>query len=1084
MCWLGLVVFLIQTMTSFSSDEGAVRDDSEPFGSREGCDKMVAAGLCQSNQALMEAQCPEYCTNTREASPPVEYQSSETLQCQFGFGEDGTCKAPGMQPAMDVSHHGAVRDSADGHKVESDASIREESRSDGEHFDLSALAPHSGSGVNESPSTVATRPAATPAMNGATADEHASRESAADVYMEKVSMPTVVEVSVQDAVPTHDKVSSEAVAEVPLEEVSLPTMDTTREEAHDLSTHGSGSSNAAAELPTQESVSLEAAVEIPSEEVSPSSVIATQEMAADTPVVLTHDAAPVFKTVATHENVLSEEPSDMPREEVVNEHLSSEPLGPTMIEQAAPQMEDPLSRPSAEVSSAEELGSTADSTHTVVPPQGLETTQAPHTDLVAEFGVTPSENERRDAVVEDAYDEQSLASQYGDDSQAQAAALQQRLEVKEREFDALMKRYATLEASMSSEKELLRSEGELALERELEQAAAEMKEEVARVERDAKAAVESARESAEVTMHEEIARARRDSEKAVQLAKESAESALKEEIARLKREAEIAAKIAKESAEAEVRPLPPGQLLHSDWHEVVTALYSLAVSFTAWLSAITGEILESVMRLFRADPPLNIISMFSAGFLALLVVFRALPVGNGNKTVDAAIVAAVAEAVAASHQPPTISQSQGGHVEAAVKHLHAQVQTLAQAQEQTAAELRQATANSAQSMSKLSAALQVFQQERVQIDEEMLLATKEILEWLGDSVGSAGTGSENVITSVSTLHRSYTKDVANTVSLPASVPSEPTDHGAPSGFGTLEDPTWPSVDATAAPSTSESPLPTPNFGISDAMQFGASAIAELPPSQPWDAQMSTAVAGASMPINPEEKGCGGLATPFAALPNHTAEKPQNVPSPNWDLAPQFGDAHIGSGTQMKIEPVPAVGITHVEAVPPANVPLGARASAVASPTIQPPESAASAQEDHARVPSLVAESAPPPPQEHPQTTPSMPIPPGAPAAVQESLPTMPACGAGGPPGSSLTWQAPASGVGPTVDAAGRPQQQEIQAASNPFGNRPQHKEISALTGPFGVRPKQQAIHAASNPFGGGRPQQKEITAASNPFGHR
>lgn len=110
-------------------------------------------------------------------------------------------------------------------------------------------------------------------------------------------------------------------------------------------------------------------------------------------------------------------------------------------------------------------------------------------------------------------------------------------------------------------------------------------------------------------------------------------------------------------------------------------------------------------------------------------------------------------------------------------------------------------------------------------------------------------------------------------------------------------------------------------------------------------------------------------------------------------------------------------------------------------------------------------AAAPPPAVPP--SPSNPVAPALP-----SVPSIPPSPQGGLPAG------PADG---SADVASlRPQPQDIQATSNPFGARPQPQAIQASSNPFGARPQPKPIQANSNPFG--RPQPKPIQAASNPFG--
>eukprot|EP00927_Polykrikos_kofoidii_P018086 TRINITY_DN18311_c0_g1_i1.p1 TRINITY_DN18311_c0_g1~~TRINITY_DN18311_c0_g1_i1.p1 ORF type:complete len:881 (+),score=189.75 TRINITY_DN18311_c0_g1_i1:89-2644(+) len=603
-----------------------------------------------------------------------------------------------------------------------------------------------------------------------------------------------------------------------------------------------------------------------------------------------------------------------------------------------------------------------------------------------------------------------------------------------------------------------------------------------------------------------------------------------EEIAKLKTELEQAYRAANEaSAKAAQQPAPSPSglqdLLHSDWREIVVSLHSLGVAFADYLPTLAAEVTESMLRLFRADPPLNIISMVFAFLMVILVVFRALPGCKSDGNVNAAAMAAAAAAAAASAQPApqmAVPQAKGGNTDAIVQNLQAQVEGLAQLQEQTASELRQATTNSAQCVSKLSAELQVFQRERVLIDEEMLLATKEILEWLGNSVGGVSHSSEQVMSSRG-------REV------------EPEPAPAPvNGVGSAWPPKEQAIAALASPTCSEyaglslsslavSPTTSPAAAASLVASAPLGSCSDTGTATPMRPSPSPSPSSSHSPAAPARKQLGAPAAAQPPQPPQVEAQPPALAPPPEAPAPAPVVADASSGRPLVSprapSPEPAEEAKQPHAEPPAPELAAAPVPAPAPAQLSP------AAEELAQA-SPAATQASPPPMQIPQSAPALPEPtssPAAPPAPTASAPTAPAPpapaptpaeepaappsseqasppppmpsqqdsegppartlgppgmamgGPGGPPGFAARRPSPGPAGGPA--AGGRPQQQEIKGSSNPFGSRPQPKEIAAATGPFGARPKQQPIQAAGNPFGS-RPQPKEISAASNPFGGR
>jgi len=170
----------------------------------------------------------------------------------------------------------------------------------------------------------------------------------------------------------------------------------------------------------------------------------------------------------------------------------------------------------------------------------------------------------------------------------------------------------------------------------------------------------------------------------------------------------------------------------------VVAAWSVARIVGVWMTTIATNLYTQVSRVAplisaefdRLEPPLNIVVGLFAGFISLLVFCRCCCVSQSAPPVT---VTVAQPAVAARASAPAAAG--GAEFAAALGRLQQQVESLWQSQERTYAEVRSSTAETRGGLSKLAAELQAFQRERSSIDEEMLLSTKEILEWLGNGVG-------------------------------------------------------------------------------------------------------------------------------------------------------------------------------------------------------------------------------------------------------------------------------------------------------------------------------------------------------------
>merc|ERR1740129_2176657 len=197
-----------------------------------------------------------------------------------------------------------------------------------------------------------------------------------------------------------------------------------------------------------------------------------------------------------------------------------------------------------------------------------------------------------------------------------------------------------------------------------------------------------------------------------------------------KRRYEVAAQQRQDAVEEarqclEAKPPPPPPL---DGKNVVVTLYRVTRVLGSGMYSVAGEALELFSRLFSilvdVEPPLSFVLAALAALVAVLALFRC-----GGKV----------ERPSTSSPPPkpslagaTAPAAAGGPDSAAVAGLQKQVESLKRLQETTAAELRSSTTNAARGIAELAAELRTFHRERHSVDEEMLLSTKEILEWLGN----------------------------------------------------------------------------------------------------------------------------------------------------------------------------------------------------------------------------------------------------------------------------------------------------------------------------------------------------------------
>jgi len=500
-----------------------------------------------------------------------------------------------------------------------------------------------------------------------------------------------------------------------------------------------------------------------------------------------------------------------------------------------------------------------------------------------------------------------------------------------------------------------------------------------------------------------------------------------------KRRYEVAAQQRQDAVEEarrclEAKPPPPPLL---EGKNVVVTLYRVTRVLGSGMFSVAGEALELFSRFFSilvdVDPPLSFVLAALAALVAVLALFRC-----GGRV----------ERPSPSSTPPkpslagaAVPAAAGGADSAAMAGLQKQVESLKQLQETTAAEMRSSTTDAARGIAELAAELRTFQRERHSIDEEMLLSTKEIMEWLGNGdshedslvkvlgpgVGAPTTNQAEILPPL---------QVAASPREPHSVLSQ----APPPELTSLE----PNVAAHAAPEVAAMPPqqqlpPQPNGEGGGGGGGGEGAGAD-------------AAVGGPMPSSP----AGGR--PMTASPHESPRAPPAMPGPPAAEVAEAAEAPEARPTQ----PLVARGIPEGGSPPVEEAPDAHPAPPLAAGRI--PQGGAPPVEEE-QLPTAV-------------TAPAAPQPPQPPSLTEESggIPNMMLPGP--PPGPSACAAQP-SMMGPLPSAvAGRcwPPPPGVGSA------RPQPKAIHAAAGPFA------AVQQAGGHGGGGRPQPKEIVAKKGPFG--
>lgn len=460
-----------------------------------------------------------------------------------------------------------------------------------------------------------------------------------------------------------------------------------------------------------------------------------------------------------------------------------------------------------------------------------------------------------------------------------------------------------------------------------------------------------------------------------------------------------------------------------DWKGVLYALYHMFDVVLTWMQSLAFDAGAAASVGFVAfDPPLSIIVRVFVVLLAILISLRSLPVAEAAKQAPPqktkTLARTPAPAPAAAPAPTPVVNPE------ALERLERQVQQLLAAHERTSEELRHAVAVNAEGIARLSNDIHSYQKERNSMDEEMLLSTKEILDWLaGDNradvsldstlEGPLPTGlpqlrnTEQWATVAASGPRQF-------VGVSPAVSERP---GSPAEVPPASSPRIPS------PAPAPRPLPEPA-----AMMESRSPYSDMVPAVEPPAAVSPAV------VPP-------AAVPPAVVPPAVLQ-PAVVPSP--------------------VERVPVVP----PAVEPPAMPVAVDPPALIPP-VQPTGGAAPF------VPGVPQDSPRPSAQAvaPPIATPPATIP--APAAAQAVVPPVPL--------ATLSNAVAPPAVAPS--ASPRPAQVTEGVHATPetaqVGGRPTPQPIVASGNPFG-RPKQQPIQARGNPFG--RPVQKEIVAQTGPFG--
>lgn len=460
-----------------------------------------------------------------------------------------------------------------------------------------------------------------------------------------------------------------------------------------------------------------------------------------------------------------------------------------------------------------------------------------------------------------------------------------------------------------------------------------------------------------------------------------------------------------------------------DWKGVLYALYHMFDVVLTWMQSLAFDAGAAASVGFVAfDPPLSIIVRVFVVLLAILISLRSLPVAEAAKQAPPqktkTLARTPAPAPAAAPAPTPVVNPE------ALERLERQVQQLLAAHERTSEELRHAVAVNAEGIARLSNDIHSYQKERNSMDEEMLLSTKEILDWLaGDNRA----------------------DVSLDSTLEGPLPT-----GLPQLRNTEQ---WATVAASG---------PRQFVGVSPAVSERLGSPAEVPP--------------ASSPRIPSPAPAPRPLPEPAAMMESRASYSDMVPAVEPPAAVSPAVVPPAAVPPAVVPPAvfqPAVMPSPVERVPvvPPAVEPPAMPVAVDPPALIPPVQPTGGAAPF--VPGVPQESPRPSAQAvaPPIATPPATIP--APAAAQAVVPPVPL--------ATLSNAVAPPAVAPS--ASPRPAQVTEGVHATPetaqVGGRPTPQPIVASGNPFG-RPKQQPIQARGNPFG--RPVQKEIVAQTGPFG--
>lgn len=529
-------------------------------------------------------------------------------------------------------------------------------------------------------------------------------------------------------------------------------------------------------------------------------------------------------------------------------------------------------------------------------------------------------------------------------------------------------------------------------------------------------------------------------------------------------------------------------LANQDWKGAVKAIYSIVSALALWCSTMGSEVFGIGSRLVFAEPPLNAIVIIFGVFLAILVFFRSLSAGPAPQQASSPAASAAPRAAVAVAAPSAGSAESA----AAVQQLRQEVYNLQQMLQQTVSESRHSQTENAQAMAKLSAELHAMQRERSCIDDEMLLSTKEILEWIGGNGVTAH--------SIGGITDGTLDGFANPPHCSAPVTVAAVNGNAP--FASKD--AAPVIAAAAATVQPAAPavvaqtfVPSPPAGVSPVFAPTAARPETPPPAavSPTLAPAAPPAQTAAAPSHRVPSPYMNALAPAISSPVPAATVPARAPSP----APQVAASTSAfppsvpstSPESASLAPTPSAfqGVLPPSAAvrepspTPAPVPTPTPAS-LQEPTPEP-QTDAVAEPTEATGVKLLA-----PPGGHPSGPPSAPTSSAPPSASPSPAPS-PAAAMGGPPGGLFGGAPPSGGPpgggppagGPPVAAppAAAPPAGGPPGGGPPMGGRPPQQDIKAASNPFGARPKQQTIQAAANPFGA-RPAQQQIVAKASPFG--